>query len=714
MGNDPQDRMGNDPQDRMGNDPQDRMGNVPKTGMGKIGHGMPIGYTPYFDMCKDQWEAERKAGLAALKKKGLPVKLKPPFDDSFFDTEEFKSWEREAVEKRAREKQRFDEWQRQFALDDPDGFKTYTETQERASKYEEGVRKQNTRHMESLIAIEKREKTAAQMRLDLQLYERETKKMCHAFEMGRRREDALENQRYQYNVKQLVAAERKRLEHDDFVLHARRTFLTTEMKRTNKRRTAPMEGPAEDTEAAFYMNKVMTSQISKKAYFNYIRTTANERNKRGDTGAYDGAKMPEMALFLKDRTSRQQEKRVKFVRDTNMGTFLHGKGPFLFPQGGLLNGKDQAYMVDTFEKMMNTVIRVSTDDVIAFVKWIQTKGIEPQRDPTMQFPTLEYVVDAPVPLKEICYLIRLLLLDDNVSSGINTCLYIQKFADYIEAMLEHADFNTIMGEPQDDPWSNHAYRIDHDSTDEGGGANASATSGPKKTPSVPSVAEHEASAASKKMEKEKKDGTRTKQVTRRKSLLSNSARKQIMEIDSDEDDNIGQERVPPSISSPSGVVPAAPPNNPAPMARTGGGAPQEETSNSFCWLCEYQGNRTTNEVVRFIMDSIPHMAIDSLVTQSKFLLDHVEVGSATTTAGIRRHITEHMLHPRVKLALQLQEMSKMQKEVTKCCVVSDVETGERTVNPQAMRVYLTLCSQVSALYKVGEDKLIFNNTSIDK
>ncbi|KAJ1467708.1 hypothetical protein T484DRAFT_1755664 [Baffinella frigidus] len=135
---------------------------------------------------------------------------------------------------------------------------------------------------------------------------------------------------------------------------------------------------------------------------------------------------------------------------------------------------------------------------------------------------------------------------------------------------------------------------------------------------------------------------------------------------------------------------------------------------AVCWLCEYQGNRTTNEVVRFIMDGIPHMSLDSLIEQSKFLLDNVEMGSNTTPAQLRRHITEHMLHPRVKLALQLQEMSKMQKEVCKCCVVTDIDSGERTVNPQAMRAYLTLCSQVSSLYKIGEDKLIFNNLSMDK
>ena len=49
-------------------------------------------------------------------------------------------------------------------------------------------------------------------------------------------------------------------------------------------------------------------------------------------------------------------------------------------------------------------------------------------------------------------------------------------------------------------------------------------------------------------------------------------------------------------------------------------------SAPVCWLCEYQGNRTTDEVIRFIMDGIPHMALDSLKTQSKYLLDRVDVG----------------------------------------------------------------------------------------
>ena len=133
--------------------------------------------------------------------------------------------------------------------------------------------------------------------------------------------------------------------------------------------------------------------------------------------------------------------------------------------------------------------------------------------------------------------------------------------------------------------------------------------------------------------------------------------------------------------------------------------------SSACWMCQYQGNRSANEVVRLIMDGVSNMSMDSLVAHCKYLLDHVQTDSIISTAEIKRHITEHMLHPRVKLAVQLHDLTVMQKEVAKCCVVQDVESGERIVNPQAMRAYLSLCSQVSGVYKLGEDKLLFTHAA---
>jgi hypothetical protein len=157
---------------------------------------------------------------------------------------------------------------------------------------------------------------------------------------------------------------------------------------------------------------------------------------------------------------------------------------------------------------------------------------------------------------------------------------------------------------------------------------------------------------------------------------------------------------------------------PAPLTTRGeavlGVSGEGDGKHNFCWLCRYQANRTTNEVIRFIMDAVPHMALDALVEQSKYFLDQVDKASCCSFAQVRRHITEHMLHPRVKLALQLQDMTRMQQEVGKCCVVNDVESGEKTVNTQAMRVYMTLCSQVVGVYKLGEERLTFNNSAVDK
>jgi hypothetical protein len=163
-----------------------------------------------------------------------------------------------------------------------------------------------------------------------------------------------------------------------------------------------------------------------------------------------------------------------------------------------------------------------------------------------------------------------------------------------------------------------------------------------------------------------------------------------------------------------GALGAAPTLHPALEAAVLGVSRDGDGKHQFCWLCRYQANRTTNEVIRFIMDAVPHMALDALVEQSKFFLDKVDKGSCCSFAQVRAHITAHMLHPRVKLALQLQDMARMQQEVAKCCVVNDVESGEKTVNTNAMRVYLTLCNQVVGVYKLGEERLTFNNAAIDK
>lgn len=135
--------------------------------------------------------------------------------------------------------------------------------------------------------------------------------------------------------------------------------------------------------------------------------------------------------------------------------------------------------------------------------------------------------------------------------------------------------------------------------------------------------------------------------------------------------------------------------------------------DDFCWLCHYQGNRSATEIVSLIMDSVAHISIDSLVGHCKFLLDTLEADSNASKAEIKRHISSHMLHPRVKLSIQLQDMCEMQREVARCCVVRDVESGERTVNTQAMRVYLSLGAQVAGVYKTSEEKLLFSGAVVE-
>jgi hypothetical protein len=133
----------------------------------------------------------------------------------------------------------------------------------------------------------------------------------------------------------------------------------------------------------------------------------------------------------------------------------------------------------------------------------------------------------------------------------------------------------------------------------------------------------------------------------------------------------------------------------------------------FCWLCHYHGERSTAEVVRLIMDSVTHISLEMLVDHCKFLLDHLDTESNASKAELKRHIVEHMLNPRVKLALQIQDMCKMQREIAKCCVVHDAETGGKTVDTQALRIYLSVSSQVTGIYKTSEEKLLYSGAAVD-
>lgn len=150
---------------------------------------------------------------------------------------------------------------------------------------------------------------------------------------------------------------------------------------------------------------------------------------------------------------------------------------------------------------------------------------------------------------------------------------------------------------------------------------------------------------------------------------------------------------------------------------------QQRSAPENCFMCKYHGNPSVDQITRFIIDSVSSISLESLVEQTRILIhathaqDIEPTDASVSTKGLQRHITDHMLHPRVRVAMQIRELSEMQRRVTPCCVTFDEETGQHTVNPHAMRTFLTLSNQIHNSYKTGEEKMLFNmqsTASVDK
>jgi hypothetical protein len=140
----------------------------------------------------------------------------------------------------------------------------------------------------------------------------------------------------------------------------------------------------------------------------------------------------------------------------------------------------------------------------------------------------------------------------------------------------------------------------------------------------------------------------------------------------------------------------------------------ESQTSSFCWLCKFHGNPVCDKAIIFVVDSISHISFSNIIEQlfehlhSSFPDDNISKQQLST------HIREHMLHPRIKMARMIHRLSDMQSSITQNIVSHDAESEQTIIDASAVKLYTLLSNQISSLYKLDEDKLMFKNISMDK
>ena len=127
---------------------------------------------------------------------------------------------------------------------------------------------------------------------------------------------------------------------------------------------------------------------------------------------------------------------------------------------------------------------------------------------------------------------------------------------------------------------------------------------------------------------------------------------------------------------------------------------------TMCWMCTYQGEELGKKLHNFIIKNIGVMDIYCISLQvSDFLhLTHPEAADSSKE-DMHAHISTHMLHPRVRLAVMLRQLLDFAALLQNNIVTREGDLC--TVEKSNAELYLKVISQVMTLYKADTHGMIF-------
>ncbi|KAJ1467710.1 hypothetical protein T484DRAFT_1857891 [Baffinella frigidus] len=233
-----------------------------------------------------------------------------------------------------------------------------------------------------------------------------------------------------------------RVQRDEFVAFARTTYLTAELDRRasgaahRKRTVAYAETPDEVEERL----QMQAGAVKPREYYERILNRANMQNLYGVKGAFDQISLPGMLELRKQREVVVVQARGAYTAANPLSV--------CFP------GHDIAPTRDLFERMLRTIIASDTDSLINFTAWVSTKGTQDIAPRGLKYPSMLCAKESPIALREICYLVRLLYIDnvpEGRTSGTVIDAHIKLFAEYIRNMQKSADFATALGSMDEYP-----------------------------------------------------------------------------------------------------------------------------------------------------------------------------------------------------------------------------------------------------------------------
>jgi len=154
-----------------------------------------------------------------------------------------------------------------------------------------------------------------------------------------------------------------------------------------------------------------------------------------------------------------------------------------------------------------------------------------------------------------------------------------------------------------------------------------------------------------------------------------------------------------------------------PEAGLGGGHPQNDNDDE-CWLCAYQNDDETKRLMEFVVKAVGYIDTKNIATQVSMFI-HERFGEAVDAHGnqteirgaepshVEIHITRHVLHPKIRISLIIQDLLNFQEHLHRNLVLEDVSTGLTAVDKGNVELYLKVIAQITTLYKAETSSMLF-------
>jgi hypothetical protein len=126
-----------------------------------------------------------------------------------------------------------------------------------------------------------------------------------------------------------------------------------------------------------------------------------------------------------------------------------------------------------------------------------------------------------------------------------------------------------------------------------------------------------------------------------------------------------------------------------------------------CYLCFFAEEQVCIQYVKYITNECQRCCRKQIAQQIANDIETREMRNGNEPQGasvsdIEKHISEHMLHPNVKVPEIIRELDGMRRLLRSSITTTDPETGDRVIDTANVTLYLKVIRELHQVYKMGD------------